>query len=161
VRQASVMVERPLLYPGMTPVQLTILKAGNMKTIQEFIDSRGITMTVERAKSNPNITNDEWSTRHWKCMLRYGNKEMFVYFSQGSAHTQEPTTAEVLDCLASDASSFENTDGFESWANEFGYDTDSRKAERIYKVVEEQADKLARLISPDDYETLLWDTERL
>jgi hypothetical protein len=134
-----------------------------MKTIQEFIDSRGITMTVERVKCNPNTANDEWSksARHWKCLFRCGNKEMFVYFSQGSAHTQEPTVAEVLDCLASDASSFENSDGFEGWANEFGYDTDSRKAERTYKAIEEQTDKLARLISPDDYETLLWDTERL
>jgi len=43
-----------------------------------------------------------------------------------------PTIDTVLECLASDVS--ESLDyGFEAWADESGYDTDSRKAEKIYK----------------------------
>jgi hypothetical protein len=36
--------------------------------------------------------------------------------------------------------------GFEDWASEFGYDTDSRKAERIYMTCQEQGRQAARLV---------------
>ena len=46
-----------------------------------------------------------------------------------------PTPADILNCLASDASAYENAKDFEEWASEYGYDTDSRKPKKIYKVV--------------------------
>jgi hypothetical protein len=49
-----------------------------------------------------------------------------------------PSVADVLYCLASDYSVID-VGGFESWASEFGYDTDSRKAEGIYRACLEQA----------------------
>lgn len=49
-----------------------------------------------------------------------------------------PGAVNVLACIASDSSVLDSG-GFESWAQEYGYDTDSRKAESIYKTVLEQA----------------------
>jgi hypothetical protein len=43
-----------------------------------------------------------------------------------------PTAADVLGCLCSDAQGVDHGETFEDWASDFGYDTDSRKAERIY-----------------------------
>lgn len=52
-----------------------------------------------------------------------------------------PSIADLMACLLldGDAVNFEN---FESWANHFGYDSDSRKAESIYKACLETGLKL-------------------
>lgn len=43
-----------------------------------------------------------------------------------------PSVVDVLACLASDASAIDHAT-FDEWANEYGYDPDSRKAEATYK----------------------------
>lgn len=53
----------------------------------------------------------------------------------------EPKLDDVLYSLASDADAIEHPT-FESWASDFGYDTDSRKAEAIYRACLETALKL-------------------
>lgn len=52
-------------------------------------------------------------------------------------------------CFLSDAISAK--EGFESFCSEFGYDNDSRKAERIYKACERSLSKLERIYSGDVY----------
>ena len=80
---------------------------------------------------NPNM-NDA-SMDHWRCRLRNDGKSMTVYFSKGSGHNgAAPTLEEVLETLASDASGVDNARDFEDWCSEYGYDTDSRTAERTY-----------------------------
>lgn len=44
----------------------------------------------------------------------------------------DPSAVDVLSCLARDAEAMQH-DRFESWADDYGYDHDSRAAERIYK----------------------------
>lgn len=134
-------------------------------TLKQFIRQHKIRMTAEWADSNPNMMTDEnWSrsATHYRCVLRCGKRQMTVPFSQGSAHTKEPSAEDVLNCLASDAAGYENARSFEDWCSEYGYDTDSRKAEKTFKTIERQATDLARLLgAPSSYETLLWNTERL
>ena len=48
------------------------------------------------------------------------------FYSQGSGIKGRPQAADALDSLKADASSA--ADDFESWADDYGYDTDSRKA---------------------------------
>ena len=43
-----------------------------------------------------------------------------------------PTLTDVLYCLVSDANSIEYSVGFEDWASELGYDTDSIKAKAMF-----------------------------
>jgi len=132
-------------------------------TIQAFIEAEQLEMTVSRTARNPHMI--EQMPRNFDCTIRQvgrGNpRSMHVYFSQGSAHTKAPTLAEVLDCLASDASGIENALSFEDWANEYGCDTDSRKAEKTYHICQEQAEDLRNLLGRDAYKTLLYHTERL
>lgn len=71
-----------------------------------------------------------------------------------------PTCSDVLDCLASDASMVDNARHFEDFASDLGYDTDSRKAERIYHACMEQANKLRRFLGNVDYDFLLYKVER-
>lgn len=144
--------------------------------ISEFVQSAGISMTAERWHENPNM-QDSGNMDHWKCVLvrrehtgkRYNARKdgtaivakLTVYFSQGYGHNgREPEVTSVLDCLASEASSVENAQGFEDWASDFGYDTDSRKAEKIYHTCEHQAKRLRSFLGEDLYDQLLWHTER-
>lgn len=146
-----------------------------MIAITDFIKKHGILMTANRAKGNANMSDMGKDARHWRCTFhasKYsrdkwgtdadsgGTGKMVIPFSQGSAHKLEPTAADVLDCLASDAASIENAKGFEDWASDFGYDIDSRKAEKIYAACKRNAEDLAAYLGDEAYQELLWNTER-
>jgi hypothetical protein len=79
------------------------------------------------------------------------------------AHHREyrPDFESVLDCLASDASSYESARDFPDWASDFGYSDDSIKAEATWDAIEEGARDLRRLLGLDSYRQLIEDIERL
>lgn len=118
-----------------------------------FVDKHRIRMDVEQTDSNPSMDDDpKHPMDHWRCTLRMGSRRMTVVFSMGMGHRgKEPDAASVLDCLLSDSSSVDNARGFEDWCRDFGYDTDSRRAERTYKACERQAEKLRKFLG-DLYE---------
>lgn len=132
-----------------------------MQAISSFIRANHIGMDVEWTDNNPNMSDSgDYMTRHFKCLLKRQGKRMTVYFSQGCAHEREPSVSDVLDCLASDSASIETARSFEDWASDYGYDAESRKAEKIFKVCERQAEKLKQFLGADAYSALLWETER-
>ncbi len=130
-------------------------------TIHEFIATHKITMTCDRADSNPAMdATAPGSMDHWKCKLAHTSHRMTVPFSMGYGYNgKEPTAADVLSCLASDASGI--TSDFEEWARDLGYDPDSRTAERTYKACVKSAEKLKTFLGADLYDTLLYHTEAL
>jgi hypothetical protein len=139
------------------------------QTLDQFITTAGLTMTANRRDSNPNMPNWE-DARHWTCTIQkprpsdaihYELYKFSIPFSQGSAHKDEPKLEDVLNCLASDASGYDNARSFEDWCNEYDYDTDSRESEATYNAVKEQSEELKSFLGDSDYATLLWNTERL
>lgn len=70
-----------------------------------------------------------------------------------------PEPADVLQCLALDAQSAQNSGSFDAWASDLGYDTDSRKAEGIYRACCDEAIKLQRWLGLERYAQLLDCTE--
>ena len=132
-------------------------------TLDQFITEQQLVMSVRPIKRNPHM--QEQMPRNFNCTIEFEGRgyhePLTVYFSQGSAHKKPPTLAEVLDCLASDASGVDNAQSFEDWASEYGYDTDSRKAECTYRICEKQAQELKALLGRDAYNQLLYGTERL
>jgi hypothetical protein len=130
-------------------------------SIAEFVAVNRITMTAQRVSANPNMQSD---TRmdHWKVQFSMGRKRMTAYFSMGLGHNgRMPEAEDVLDCLASDSASVDNARGFEDWASDFGYDTDSRTAEKTFKACEHAATRLSNFLGSGLYAQLLWNTERL
>lgn len=128
-----------------------------MKTFQDFVSEHGITLTAKLTDRNP-ITDFEGD--HWRVTLRrpIPQRQMTLTFSKGYGHRgAEPTAAEVLECLASDASGADQS--FKDWAGDYGYDIDSRKAERIYKAVAAQTRKLGRFLGASALTELLDDVE--
>ena len=133
-------------------------------TLDQFITEQQLVMSVRSVKRNPHMQGEQMP-RNFECTIEFEGRgyhePLTVYFSQGSAHKKPPTLADVLDCLASDASGVDNAQSFEAWASEYGYDTDSRKAEATYRACEKQAQELKALLGQDAYNQLLYSTERL
>lgn len=138
--------------------------------LADFTRVHRISMTAERVGANPNMT-DSRDMDHWKVVFtRRGTARdigaatparMTTYFSMGYGHNgAEPRAEDVLDCLASDASSVDQ-EVFEEWARNMGYDEDSRKAEKVYRACEHGAKRLKKFLGEELYETLLYKTERL
>lgn len=100
-------------------------------------------------------TRDGWKHDAWAVTLsRVGHSEDFDYctgtglrskvLKSNHARPVAPHAADVLQSLILDSSAVGQS--FDSWCNEFGYDSDSRKAEATYRACQESADKLARVL---------------
>jgi hypothetical protein len=133
-------------------------------TIRGFVMRHGIGFGAEWADSNPHMSHlsDHWrDAHHFKVQIRKGRRKLTTYFSQGYGISGEPTVEDVLDCLACDAMMVEGGRSFEDWCGELGLDTDSRKAEKTFKLVELQAKELRCVLGDEAYDELLYETERL
>ena len=104
---------------------------------------------------NPNMA--DFKGHHWQVTLYNprNRRRMSVYFSMGYGHNgKEPTADDVLSCVSGDSDCADYS-SFEEWADEHGYDTDSRKAERTYNTCIKEGRKLAQFInSNEDMEAL-------
>jgi hypothetical protein len=66
---------------------------------------------------------------------------MTVRIPDGGAYVdvpQPPSIESVVSCIVLDSFGYENAIDFEEWANEYGYDADSREAFRIWEECGEQ-----------------------
>ena len=127
--------------------------------IREFIHKHAIAFEYEPIAKRPDGIMPDMD-QHWRCQFRKGRKRMTVYFSGGSmASAPDLQGARVLDCLAMDASY--DIYSFETWAYEFGYDHDSRKAEAVYRACQKQSKRLRSFLGEAAYTELLSEVERL
>lgn len=107
-------------------------------------------MTIEILKG-PNQTADEegWEHFAYELRLHYDGRTMDTPWKQGVGITDAPNAQDVAEAMFSDASTVTNCETFEEWAGDLGYDADSRKAEAIYKAVQDQTEKLRELLGDD------------
>ena len=121
-------------------------------TLKEL--SLGIGMTAVRGAHLDFKKMDDWQQKanDWRITLRYkGHSYSFDYW-QGVGIKEDPTIEGVMENLLSDASADQET--FEDWCANYGYDTDSRKAEKTYKACVKQTKAVKRLLGKD-YEKFL------
>jgi hypothetical protein len=137
------------------------------------------TVTIKREGGKPLTTsfNQGSAFRRWKQWANGLTQREVTQRARGERATPQggretvhfventepmpPALADVLDCLRSDSQSFANALDFEEWAAEFGYDTDSRKAEQTYQACGKIAAGLQRLLGAAAYNELLEETESL
>jgi hypothetical protein len=141
--------------------------------LRRWLRSQRISATAQLTDPTEADMADEWKARAdiWRVTLRRRaaveeplrtRPQLTVRFYMGPALAREPKAEDVLDSLASDANGYENARSFEEWASEYGYDPDSRTAERLYREVERQTERLRRFLSPRQFEQLVnGDVERL
>ena len=133
-------------------------------TLAQFIKQRGITITVEPNPDNARITDWGADALHFLVTLHLADRSLTVPFSGGALAFSRsggvPTVADVLDCLASDAATVEDGPTFAEWADELGYDPDSRKAEATYNACREQTERLVEFLGgPDGLDALVYGTD--
>lgn len=99
-----------------------------------------LTMTYKWTERNPAM--DDFEGDHWRVTLRNGPRRMTLTYSKGYGHKgAPPTLAEVAGCLESDATIAESCPTFADFCAEYGYDEDSRKAEKVYRLTLAQAER--------------------
>lgn len=136
--------------------------------IKDLVASRAITLHTEqiggpthrervRAKLAGTTLPNENQPTEWKVWLRrYGVRTSFLTtFTMGAAHKGTPNLLDVLDCLRSDCASIEDTPAFEEWAASLGYDTDSRKAEAVWRTCLEQSALLRGWMGREMYDVFI------
>ena len=84
---------------------------------------------------------------------------MTVPFYTGPGWSREPDLDDVMECLCSDAVGVINATCFEEWADDLGFDSDSRRAEATYRQVQRQTEELRRLLG-DDFERIVLSDRR-
>ena len=85
-----------------------------------------------------------------RIMAGYEREERAIYDAAARKQRLNPKPADVLHSLALDGEAFFDGLTFEDWAANLGYDTDSRKAEAMYRACDETGRRLARMFSRDE-----------
>lgn len=112
--------------------------------------------TVEIIEGPKYARDDEgWEHYSYKLRIRFGRRSMTSLWQQGVGVMSDPDIHDVMSAMLSDTSGIFEGQTFEGWAEEYGYDVDSRRAEATYRAVERQTNNLRRLLGPDLLESLV------
>ena len=105
------------------------------------------------------ITRDEvvkkWGLYRWKysCKLRRGHKTYTFPFYDSVANyekDEKPSEYDILACL----DTYDDIQGLEDFASEFGYDIEDKETERTYNACMRQSKELHRLFTNEELEML-------
>lgn len=117
-----------------------------MSPLERVCEREGVTVeSVYGGAEVPSQAGWVSGTVGWKVTLRYDGRQLTTSYYTGPAIEREPTAADVLYCLISDAS-VADCPNFESWCADMGYDTDSRKALATFEACKAMAPKLQRFL---------------
>ena len=133
----------PACEPGKKE-RKTVKKDEKKSPLERLMAEHCVTM---ESQYNGNEKPAAWDGAHHAWGVTFtcdGASEHFDYFT-GSAHTSEPVAADVLAMLLLDARGPEYQ-AFEEWAEELGYDPDSRSAERVYEACKAIGKQLGELL---------------
>lgn len=128
-----------------------------MTDLERLCEAKGVTAEVKYGvygKEHISAWNDYGSvdSNPYTVTLKYGSKRLTVPFFQGRGIKRDPTPADVLYCLCTDARAGLMT--FEEFCSDFGYDPDSRKAEKTWKACEKLAPRLVKFLGEELLEEL-------
>lgn len=120
--------------------------------LENFIAENKIQFSCEWVVERPDNLMSE-NMDHWYCVLKANGKTYTFYYSQGYGyHHAEPVLARVLESLANDYDPNDLT--FEEFCSEYGFDEDSRKAEKVYLALRKETQALDRLFGEEGMEEL-------
>ncbi len=134
-----------------------------MQTLKEFLAASEVGMRcreVDRNGSQELLMTAPWASRQYRCELHGTNGDRPVTTIVGSDEGP-PELPDVLDEVAAEAAVVEAARCFEEWAVQMGFDSDSRRAERVYRAWCRRRSNLQKLLGEERFRQLLWRTERL
>ena len=111
------------------------------KQAQDFADKYGVKLEILNTSKGFHFDDDKQSRFIFLCKLKRGRKSFTFKFGQSIASgSKKPTMYDILTSLTK-----YDPESFEDFCSEFDYDTDSRKAEKIYKAVSKEWKNVDRL----------------
>jgi hypothetical protein len=135
---------------GCNVFGIQTLTDGSMHAVLEVQVKDSIllpTLTSTQVDAPTDASDWDASASHWRCTLTYQGRRMSVQYHMGSAHKGKPDLLSVLGSLFLDASSGDVD--FSDFCSEFGYDADSRKAEKTWKACASMHVRLHKLLGQD------------
>ena len=96
--------------------------------------------------------SDLTSGNKYRITLTYNNKT--VWFIYNDNYMNKSDLKDILYCLILDATAYENAYNFADFCNEFGYDSDSMKAYKIYQACKKQLDRYNKLFTQEEKDFL-------
>lgn len=114
-----------------------------------------IKLSLTRADYTGEDYKDEWkkTANKYKARITYNKKSITISFYTGNGWKKDPVLEDILGSILLDTTYLDY--GFEDFANAMGYNSDSRKAEKIYKEIQKQAKKINRIFTKEEQEELL------
>jgi hypothetical protein len=134
-----------------------------MQTLEKFLDGNDVAVRCRPVAVDGDPTGliaEPWASRQYSCRLYRANGHRPLTAIVGS-DDGAPELRDVLDAVAAQAAVVDQAHGYAQWALQMGFDPDSRDGERVYRAASRQAKRLRELLGEDQYERLLWQTERL
>jgi len=116
----------------------------------DFLKKHDIVMKVKFLRHGPHFIDDKESRDIFKVVFSRNKQKYFLTFGQSIAEStgsggKPPTAYDVLSCLTKyDPGSFKN------FCNDYGYDSDSRKAEKIYKLVKKDWSNINKFFTEEE-----------
>lgn len=94
---------------------------------------------------------DTESRNVYKITVRRDGKQISFKFGDSINHTLEGIEPDLYDVLTTISAEYDfNNTEFEEFCSEFGYNTDSRKAEKTFKLWKKQNTKLHKLFTDEE-----------
>lgn len=110
----------------------------------------GLSMKILSSEYKKHFADDEQQRYVFKVRLSKGGKQYTFEFGQSIAEgNNEPTMYDVLACLQK-----YDPETFEDFCSNYGYDNDSRTAEKTYKAVCKEFKNMQRLFTSEELELL-------
>ncbi len=98
---------------------------------EKFAKTYGVRLKIAEPEYRPYFPDDKESRFVFPCVLSRGGKSYRFKFGQSIMENDNPPTLyDILSCLTK-----YNPETFEIFCGDYGYNEDSRKAEKRYKAV--------------------------
>lgn len=115
-----------------------------------LLKSMNVVFSAEWVKFDIHFEGDKQKRNIYKCSFRRGGRSFSLMFGQSiAAGKKTPTSYDVVSCLQK-----HDVGSFSDFCGEFGYDTDSRSAKKIYKAVCKEFAKVNDFFSDSEIEKL-------
>ena len=109
----------------------------------EFATKNGVKLIINSSKYGNHFEEDEQKRFIFNCTLVRKRQKFTLDFGQSiAAEDTPPTMYDILTCLTK-----HNTETFEDFCSEYGYNEDSIKALKTYKAVQREFNGVNRLFS--------------
>lgn len=141
------------------------------QTLKDFAEKYNLQLELNKVPFRTDLDMDNPDDRNWNMVASHYLFRIFASnandgikfditgnFSQGPAIKRKPKIEDILNALVCDTLNIDMS--FEEWCSDYGYDTDSRKAYRIYESCRNEYKNLQRFL-PANILAELYECEQL